>query len=100
MASLPPRDRPDIEITEEMVEAGLAALFPSEVAAWEVPADVVSRVFSAMWSVLQCSAPSPRRHPDTQRSPTPSPPAEGGQGAWKAERARDSEGGSLRVLMP
>lgn len=42
----------EIEITPEMIEAGLAALWPVEVPEWEAPAAVVERVYRGMAKAL------------------------------------------------
>jgi len=40
------------EVTPEMIEAGIGALWPVEVPPTKLEAEVVSRVFAAMWRAM------------------------------------------------
>ena len=85
-------DRPALEVTEEMVEAGLAALFPSSVLPWEVPAEVVTRVFDAMLRAWPDQGWLHTSRLETPRSLTPSPSASPDWEAFRAETVRGCEG--------
>lgn len=52
MTNTDPRDRPEIEVTERMISAGLDALVGYD-PAWDNDKDVVARIFTAMLAAAE-----------------------------------------------